>query len=169
MADLKPFTPSIDWGNELAASLRWIATTAAVSAVCLFAVLVLVVRFTRSGRQFWCVTGDYFSGRRSLRIWLRLGALMVSVITAVRLSVLFSYQGNDLYTAVQIAVQGGATDNIAVKNSGVHGFWNSLLIFAILATLLVTRMLLDQLMTQRFMLAWRAWLTERLIGNWLVV
>jgi putative ATP-binding cassette transporter len=30
-------------------------------------------------------------------------------------------------------------------------------------------MLLDQLMTQRFMLAWRAWLTERLIGNWLVV
>jgi putative ATP-binding cassette transporter len=167
MADLKPFTPSIDWGNELAASLRWIATTAAISAVCLFAVLALVVRFTRSGRQFWYVTGDYFSGRRSLRIWLRLGALMVSVITAVRLSVLFSYQGNDLSTAVQIAVQGAATDNIAVKNSGVHGFWISLLIFAILAALLVTRMLLDQLMTQRFMLAWRAWLTERLIGNWL--
>ena len=169
MAELKPFTPSIDWGNELAASLRWVGATAAIAAVCLLSLLALVFRFTPRGRQFWCVTGAYFSGWRSVRIWLRLGVLLVSVIAAVRLSVLFSYQGNDLSTSVQIAVQGAATDNAAVKDSGIHGFWFSLMIFAILAALLLVRMLLDIHLTQRFMLAWRTWLTERLIGDWLDV
>ena len=91
----------------------------------------------------------------------------MSVITGVRLSVLFTYQGNDLSTAVQIAVQGAATGNAAVKASGVHGFWMSLVIFTVLAVLLVTRMVVDLYITQRFMLRWRAWLTDRLTGDWL--
>ena len=43
----------------------------------------------------------------------------------------------------------------------------SLLIFAVLATLYVARIMLDLFMTQRFMLAWRRWLTDRLTGDWL--
>jgi len=165
--DLEPFSPSIDWSDELVHSLWWLAQAWTIAALCTLAVLVLLARYTTWGRQFWTVTGVYFTGRRSLRVWLVLGAMLLSVIIGVRLSVLFSYQSNDLYSAAQIAVQGYATGDDAVKDSGVRGFWISLLTFSLLAAILVTRVLVDLFMTQRFMLAWRTWLTDRLTGDWL--
>ena len=78
-----------------------------------------------------------------------------SVIIGVRLAVLFSYQSNDLFTAATIAGQGIATGNEAVKDSGVRGFSYSLLTFSVLAAILVTRVMVDLFITQRFMLAWR--------------
>ena len=167
MDSLKPFSPSLDWGGELLHSLAWIGRAWAIAAVVLVIVLVLLARYTTWGRQFWRVTDAYFTGRQSIRIWLWLGAILLSVIANVRLSVLFSYQVNDLNTAVQIAVQGVAAGNEAVKDSGVRGFWFSLLTFSVLAAVLVTRILVDLFMTQRFMLAWRKWLTARLTGDWL--
>ncbi|MGV9798094.1 ABC transporter ATP-binding protein/permease [Mycobacterium sp. NPDC003449] len=167
MNDLKPFESSIDWGGELWHSLVWLAEAWVIAAVCTFAVLTVLAKYTRWGRQFWTVTGAYFTGRHSVRVWLVLGAMLLSVIVGVRLSVLFSYQSNDLYSAAQIAVQGFATGDQAVKDSGVRGFWVSLLIFSLLAAILVSRVLVDLFMTQRFMLAWRTWLTDRLTGDWL--
>ena len=58
-------------------------------------------------------------------------------------------------------------DDDAVKNSGKDGFWLSMIVFSILAALYVARIMLDLFMAQRFMLAWRAWLTDRLTGDWL--
>ena len=55
-----------------------------------------------------------------------LGVLLLSVVLAVRLTVLLSYQGNDMYTALQKAFQGIAAGRRAVKQSGIHGFWMSL-------------------------------------------
>lgn len=167
MNDLKPFSPSIDWSSELLHSLWWLAQAWTITAVCTLAVLTLLARFTTWGRQFWTVTGAYFSGRHSLKPWLTLAAMLLSVIIGVRLAVLFSYQSNDLYSAAQVAVQGWATGNEEVRTSGIRGFWIALLIFSVLAAILVTRVLIDLFMTQRFMLAWRTWLTDRLTGDWL--
>ena len=69
-------------------------------------------------------------------MWVMLAVLLLSVLLAVRLTVLLSYQGNDLYTAVQKAVQGIAAGDDEVKQSGIHGFWMSLVIFSVLATLM---------------------------------
>ena len=85
----------------------------------------------------------------------------------VRLTVLFSYQGNDMLTSMQVVAEGIAGGDDAVKESGKDGFWMSLGIFAILAVLNVARIMLDLYMTQRFMLTWRVWLTDRLTGDWL--
>ncbi len=167
MDDLKPFSPSIDWSNGLVDSLIWIGEAWAIAALGTLAVLALIARFTVWGRQFWAVTGAYFTGRHSVRPWISLSAMLLSVIVGVRLSVLFSYQSNDLYTAASIAVQGHLTGNQAVKDSGVWGFWLSLMLFALLAAILVIRIMVDLFITQRFMLAWRAWLTDRLTGDWL--
>ena len=164
---IEPFTSSIDWSNEFVTSLLWIGRAWAIAAACTLAVLFLIARFTVWGRQFWYVTGAYFTGRHSVKPWLSLSALLLSVIIGVRLSVLFSYQNNDLYTAATIAAQGLATGNEAVKASGVRGFWISLVTFSVLAAILVTRVLVDLFITQRFMLAWRTWLTDRLTGDWL--
>src|SRR4029078_988945 len=60
----------------------------------------------------------------------------------------------------------GAGDE-EVKESGKHGFYTSLGIFSILATVHIARGMLDLLLIQRFMLAWRVWLPDRLTGDWL--
>ena len=165
--DSKLFTPSIDWAQALFDSLGWIAMAWAISAVCVLAVLA-VLRLTMPwARQFWQISGAYFTGRDSLRVWLMLAVLLLSVITAVRLNVLFSYQGNDMYSSLQTAFQGGAAGNDAVRDSGVHGFWMSIGIFSVMAVLHVARVMLDIYLTQRFMVNWRIWLTDRLTGDWL--
>ncbi len=161
------FTPTLDWGNELVTSLIWIATAWVIAAVCTLVILVLVARYTIWGKQYWRVTSAYFTGRESIKIWLWLAALLLSVMIGVRLTVLFSYQGNDMLTSLQVVAEGVAGGDDAVRESGKDGFWMSLGIFAILAVLNVARIMLDLYMTQRFMLTWRAWLTDRLTGDWL--
>ena len=88
------------------------------------------------------------------------------VIIGVRIDVLLSYWSNDMYSAAQVAVQAIGGDE-AVRQSGVHGFWWSWVTFGTLATLYVVRVMLDLFLMQRFILAWRAWLTDRLTGDWL--
>jgi vitamin B12/bleomycin/antimicrobial peptide transport system ATP-binding/permease protein len=161
------FKPSINWGHALADSLSWVAMAWLISAVTAIAVLALLRLLTPWGHQFWRITGDYFIGRPSIRVWLMLGALLLSVVVSVRLNVLFSYQANDLSSSVQTAVQGLAIHDKAVKQSGVHGFWMSLLIFSIMAVLHIARFMLDIYLMQHFIVAWRVWLTERLTGDWL--
>ena len=161
------FKPSIDWGQTLADSLSWTAIAWVISAVCLLAVLVLLRLLTPWGRQFWWITGGYFTGRHSARVWLMLGVLLLSVVIGVRLSVLFSYQANDLNSSIQTAVQGMATHDDVVKTSGVHGFWMSIIHFSIMAALYIARGVLDIYLMQRFIVAWRVWLTDRLTRDWL--
>lgn len=163
----KPFTPSINWSHALPDSLRWTAIAWAISAVCLLAVLVLFRYLTPWGRQFWRITSGYFTGPKSIKVWLMVGVLLLSVVLAVRLNVLFSYQGNDMYTALQKAFQGAAGGNGSVKNSGVHGFWMSIGIFSIMAVIHVARVMADIYLAQRFVVAWRVWLTDHLTGDWL--
>ena len=54
-----------------------------------------------------------------------------------------------------------------MRHSGIDGFWPSILVFALLATIHIARTLLDLYLMQRFILAWRVWLTHRLTGDWL--
>jgi len=161
------FKPSIDWGHALAQSLSWIAMAWGISAVCLLVVLALLRLLTQWGRQFWRITGGYFTGRHSSRVWLMLGVLLLSVVIGVRLSVLLSYQANDLNSSIQTAVQGMATHDAVVKGSGVHGFWMSIFHFSIMAAIFIARVVLDVYLTQRFIVAWRIWLTNRFTADWL--
>ena len=167
MTVLQPFTPSIDWGHAVPDSLWWIARAWVISAVCVVVVLV-VLRFTTTwGRQYWRITGDYFTGRRSVGVWLMLGVLLLSVVTVVRLTVLFSYFSKDLYNALETAFTGSGAQNDIVKQSGVHGFWASLWIFCTLAAIFIAVAMLDLYLMQRFIIAWRVWLTEHLTADWL--
>ncbi len=167
LARMEMFTPTLDWGNELATSLVWIAKGWLIAAVCTLVILVLLAKFTTWGRQYWRITSGYFTGRDSVIVWAWLAALLLSVITSVRLTVLFSFYGNDLMTSFQVIAGGISSGNEAVKQSGKDGFWMAMTVFGILATLNVARIMLDLYMTQRFMLRWRAWLTDRLTTDWL--
>jgi vitamin B12/bleomycin/antimicrobial peptide transport system ATP-binding/permease protein len=161
------FTPTLDWGNELMASLWWIARAWLIAATATMVILVLIARYTTWGKQFWRITGAYFTGASSVRVWVWLAVLLLSVVAGVRLDVLLSFQGNDMMTSFQVVAGGISAGDDAVKESGKDGFFYSMAVFAVLATIHVVRVMLDLFLAQRFMLAWRAWLTDRLTGDWL--
>lgn len=170
--DTERFNPSIDWNHELLASTRWVLETFAITAVCLAVVLILLARFTEWGRQFWRITGRYFTtGRSGLPVWLGLAALLLSAVLSVRISVLLSYYANDLFSSLQVAFEGSASPNASpnasLRGTGIDGFWTSMRIFAVLATIATVRSLLDLYLMQRFSIRWRVWMTHRLVDDWL--
>ncbi|UMB71905.1 ABC transporter ATP-binding protein/permease [Mycobacterium paraterrae] len=163
----KPFKPSIDWAQATTESLWWLAKGWLIAAVCVLVVLVLLRFFTTWGRQYWRITGGYFTGRHAVPTWLQLSLLLLLVLGLVRLSVLLSYQSNDMFSALQTAFMGTASGDAVAKQSGIHGFYSSLVHFSVLATLWIGRVMLDIYLTQRFIIGWRIWLTGHLTDDWL--
>ena len=164
---LEEYESSLDWGNELVPSLMWILKYWAGAAVITLVVVILLARFTVWGRQYWRITGDYFKGRDSVRIWIWLAVLLLSVIIMVRIDVLLSYFSNDLYTALQVAFEATSANEPEIRSDAIRGFWTALGIFGILATIYISMVMLDIYLTQRFIIRWRTWLTVRLTGAWL--
>jgi vitamin B12/bleomycin/antimicrobial peptide transport system ATP-binding/permease protein len=161
------FQSSINWSHELVGSVLWILTAFVIAAPCLIVVLVVIGRVTEWGRQFWRVTGPYFTGRQSAVVWVMLALLLLSTVIAVRISVLISYYTNDVFTSLQVALQGIASHSRDVTDSGIHGFWVTIGIFLVLAVVHVVLNLADMYLTQRFIMRWRIWLSGRLIDDWL--
>ena len=159
---MNTFRPSIDWSDEFLNSTLWVLQVWVITASCLLVVLVLVGRMTEWGRQFWRITGDYFKGRQSAPVWAVVGLLLLSAILVVRINVLLSYYANDLFSALQVTFQPGSA-----RNTGIHGFWSTILVFAVLAVCYVARTLADLYLTQRFIMRWRIWLSRRFIDDWL--
>ncbi|MFM9034192.1 MAG: ABC transporter ATP-binding protein/permease [Mycobacterium sp.] len=164
---LEPYKPSMDWGHELVPSLLWILRYWAIAAVATLIVLFLLSRFTVWGRQYWRITGDYFKGRGSVKVWIWLAVLLLSVMISVRINVLLSFFSNDLYTSLQIAFEATSANEDVIRDDAIHGFWVALGIFGILATIYISQVMLDIYLTQRFIIRWRTWLTDRLTSDWL--
>lgn len=156
------FRPSIDWSSEFLNSTLWVLQVWVITACCLLVVLFAVGRTTEWGRQFWRITGDYFKGRQSVPVWGIVGLLLLSVILVVRINVLLSYYANDLFSALQVTFQPDSA-----RMTGIHGFWMTILVFAVLAVCYVARTLLDLYLTQTFIMRWRIWLSHRFIDDWL--
>ncbi|MCV7420067.1 ABC transporter ATP-binding protein/permease [Mycobacterium yunnanensis] len=162
------FAPSVDWGDELFASALWVLEAFVVAAVCLAVILVLVGRHTEWGRQFWRLNGPYFTTSSArVTVWLMLAGLLLSAVLSVRIAVLLSYYANDLFSSLQVAFEGSGDPGAARRESGVDGFWQSMRIFAVLATVATVRSLVDLYLMQRFAIRWRVWLTRRLVDDWL--
>src|SRR4029450_3202563 len=116
---METLTPSLNWGDELITSMLWVAKAWAIAAVCTLVILALLARFTTWGRQFWRITGDYSTGRQSIPVWALLSVLLLSAMIDVRLGVLFSYQSNDQFSALQAAFDGDGD----AKRAAIDGFW----------------------------------------------
>jgi putative ATP-binding cassette transporter len=156
------FRPSIDWSHEFVNSTLWVLQVWVITALSLLVLLVLVGRMTEWGRQFWRITGDYFKGRQSAPAWAVVGLLLLSAILVVRINVLLSYYANDLFSALQVTFQPDSA-----RNTGIQGFWATILVFAVLAVCYVARTLADLYLTQLFIMRWRIWLSRRFIDDWL--
>ena len=77
------FVPTLDWDNELWKTVVWVGRAWAIAAVITMLILILIVQFTKWGKQYWRITGDYFKGRDSVIVWIWLAGLLLSVIAGV--------------------------------------------------------------------------------------
>ncbi|GAB92162.1 ABC transporter ATP-binding protein/permease [Gordonia rhizosphera] len=162
---------SIDWAGEIWTSLRWLGMVSAICLVGLVVVGYLLARFTRWGRQFWNVTGSFFLGRETrVMAWGFIILLLLLSLLGVRLSVLFSYFSNDLYTSLQTVAQGltgQGPEGQSLLEAGKSGFWHSMAVFGILATIHVGRTLIEIYVGSAFEIKWRWWLTQSASSNWM--
>jgi len=162
---------SIDWGNEVWASLEWLAIAFAISAVAILVIGYLLSRFSRWGGPLWRVIGGFFTDPRT-RVWAWALVVVLTLLSllGVRLSVLFSYWSNDLYTSLQTAAEGIATggpQGAEMLQIGKDAFWHSITIFGILAATHVVRTMVEIYVGAAFEIRLRYWLTEGATADWM--
>lgn len=144
---------SLDWGSELKASLIWLGQSFGLTLLGFVGIVAFLMYATVWGRQFRRIAWPYFSPRRSWKPLLATVLILFFTLFAVRLNVLFSFWRKDFYDSIQ-ALQ-------APK------FWFALLVFCVLAAIYVGRGLLDFYVQQAFLIRWRIWLNDRMVGDWL--
>lgn len=143
----------MDWNHQLIDSGIWLLKAYVITVVVLCAAVWALARFTVWGRQFWDISGTYFSSRRHWRPIAVVAVILLLTLGAVRLDVVFSDWYNSMYSALQ------KLDEAA--------FWFAMRVFAILATAYVVRSLVEFYVQQAFTIHWRIWLNNRLLGQWL--
>ncbi|MFA7475766.1 MAG: SbmA/BacA-like family transporter, partial [Castellaniella sp.] len=143
----------MQWQDVLIESGLWLAKAYALTLLIGAAVAWGLTRFTRWGRQFRRLSAGYFSLRRSWKPLAGVALILLLTLAAVRLDVLFSNWYNTMYSALQ------ALDE--------PGFWAAMLLFSLLAAVHVIRSLFDFYVQQAFVVHWREWLNEQLLGRWM--
>lgn len=162
---------SIDWGNEVWASLKWLAIAFAISAAAILVIGYLLVRFSRWGRPLWRVIGGFFTGRETrVAAWSLVVVLTLLSLFGVRVAVLVSYWSNDLFTSLQTAGEGlaaGGLQGAEMLEMGKDAFWHSMAVFGILATIHVVRTMVEIYVGAAFEIRLRYWLTEGATADWM--
>jgi putative ATP-binding cassette transporter len=143
----------MNWNQELLNSAVWLAQAFVITLLVFGGVMALLARTTVWGRQFWSLSGAYFSPRRSVRPLLGVALMLLFALFSVRMNVLFSFWYNGFYSALQAMEQ--------------PGFWFHIKLFSVLATVHVVRALLSSYIRGAFAIHWREWLNERTVSGWL--
>jgi len=143
----------MDWNAELLNSAWWLLKAYFITLIAFALVVFALSRLTVWGRQFWVLSGAYFSDRRHWKPLAGLALILLLTLFAVRMDVLFSMWYNTMYASLQ--------------NMDEAVFWFAMQLFAILATVHVVRALADYYVQQSFIIHWRKWLNARLLDAWL--
>jgi putative ATP-binding cassette transporter len=145
----------LDWSTEWFTSLVWIVGVFLAAAVGCAVLVALLSRYTVWGRQFRRLAFPYFSprGPSGWRPLLAVLLVLLLAVAEVRLTVLFSYQTNGMYTAMQ--------------QLDAATFWRYVGIFAILATIFIVEVLLAFYVQQALVIRWRVRLNDQIVGDWL--
>ena len=146
---------AVDWSTEWFTSTVWILGVTVAAGLACWLIGWLLARSTVWGRQFARLAFPYFSPRGG-QGWgplVTLLLLLLLTIAGVRLTVLFSYVNNNLFTALQ--------------QLDPSGFLRAILIFLVLAAVWVVNSLLAYYVQRRLVIRGRVWLNDRIVGDWL--
>lgn len=156
-----------DWSDALVESSRWVLIAFGCTCVAFVVCAVVLLRTTKWGRQFRTITAAYFTGRAAVRSCAYAAVLLFSAVLSVRVQVLLSYQGNDMFSALQKAAEAMGRTDSAGLDAAQHAFVHALAMFGLLAVVDIARTQLDFYLGQHFEIDWRRWLTERVTTEWI--
>lgn len=142
----------LDWSQEILNSLKWLLMAYGSALLGGGLVAMLLMNFTRWGRQFKQLAVPYFSPQQSWRPLLAVALLLFLALFAVRLSVLFSNWSKMFY------------DSLQDKNQ--EAFWMAIVLFLTLAVIYIGRELISFYVQQAFEIHWRTWSNEVLLQDW---
>ena len=143
----------MNWYKEFIASLEWVGIAFSVSIVLLLIIGFVLIRTTRWASQFWQIAHTYFNPLKNPLALLNFAVILFLSLFGVRVSVLFSYWYNNMYTALQ--------------EKDESTFWLQMIVFAVLAIIHIFRSLIALYLQQAFTIRWREDLNERVLGQWL--
>ncbi|WP_373291602.1 ABC transporter ATP-binding protein/permease [Nocardia camponoti] len=158
---------SRDWSIEWVESLKWLAIAFPITAIVALIVGALLLTLTKWGRQFWNVSGNYFRGEGAWRTWLFVAVLLLFSLLTVRLSVLLSYWGNDLFASFQAIVAGLGSGDAAALSEAKSAFWDAVKLWVVLIVIWTVNQLVYLYAKLAFDIRWRVWLTERVTADWM--
>ena len=141
------------WQIELYASPLWLLKTFAVVAAALAVCAVLLVCFTRFGRQFRQVLAPCLDKKGSLKALLAVGGMVLLLLTEIRLNVLSTFMSNGLYTSMQ--------------NLNVDAFWMFAAMNAGVVLLRTFNGAVNDFLDQSLSIRWSARLNGVLVSRWL--
>ena len=143
----------MDYTQEIITSSLWIARTLALTVIFFSLGILLLVRLTHWGKQFWMFAGGYLSPKRSIKPLLFFVLIVTLTLFSVRLSLVHSTWYNNMYTALQ------------EFNQTV--FWEQMILFCFIAGFSVAAALISYYLNQRFSINWIEWLNTELLEKWM--
>ncbi|MEV0333120.1 ABC transporter ATP-binding protein/permease [Nocardia sp. NPDC050717] len=158
---------SRDWSVEWFESAKWLGIAFLITAVAFVVIAALLLRFTRWGRQFWAVSGNYYRGPGAWKTWLFVAGLLLMALLSVRLSVLLSYWGNDMFASFQLAASALQSDDAEKLSQAKTGFWDSAKLFTLLIVIWTIKELVYLYAKLAYDIRWRVWLTEHITTDWM--
>ena len=88
------------WQQELFATPFWLLQTF-VSVALILVIVVWLLKYTRFGREFWHVLRPCLDKKTAQRALLMISAMIVLLLTEVRLNVFSTFMTSGLYTSMQ--------------------------------------------------------------------
>lgn len=134
------------------ASIIWVLRTLIVIAVAFSFAVLLIVRYTHWGGQFWSIAKGYVSPKRSVRPLLLFTLIVSLALADVRLTLVYSSWYNEMYSALQ------AFDE--------KTFWIQIVIFCVIASSAVIIALVSYYIEQCFSINWIEWLNKEMLEKW---
>ena len=105
------------WQQELFATPIWLLQTF-ISVAVILMIVVWLLQYTRFGREFWHVLRPCLDKKTARRALLMISAMIVLLLTEVRLNVFSTFMTSGLYTSMQ-EMNAGAFWLFAAMNAAV--------------------------------------------------
>lgn len=142
----------MDWQQEIIDSSLWLIKTLCLTALFFSLLMVILIKFTRWGSQFWQLSKDYFQPKQRLSPFGYFLIIVFFNLLSVRVHILVSNWYNAMYQSLQ--------------DMNETAFWQQMALFSVVATVSVSNVLLEYYFTKRFVIHWRIWLNEKMLNSW---
>lgn len=143
----------MNWTQELLNSFYWIIRVMGIIFIAAPLISLLLIKMTKWGWQFWFLSADYFSIKRSIKPIAYFFTVLFFSLLTVRIDILLSEWNKALYNALQ--------------HLDAAEFWTQIAVFSVLATVHIANALLIYYVQKAFTIHWRKWANEATLDKWL--